>query len=145
MVQQGTVGHIVNTSSIAGLMSTPGMGVYHVTKHGIMTLSETLYHELRLKKSKIGVSVLCPGHIRTQILEAERTRPIELRNPPNYKTDNQQYQKIIEEGMLPKQVADYVFNAIKENKFYIFTHPEFKKGMQIRMEDILQERNPTLL
>jgi short-subunit dehydrogenase len=145
MVQQGTVGHIVNTSSIAGLMSTPGMGVYHVTKHGIMTLSETLYHELRLKKSKIGVSVLCPGHIRTQILEAERTRPIELRNPPNYKTDNQQYQKIIEEGMLPKQVADYVFDAIKENKFYIFTHPEFKKGMQIRMEDILQERNPTLL
>jgi short-subunit dehydrogenase len=145
MVQQGTVGHIVNTSSIAGLMSTPGMGVYHVTKHGIMTLSETLYHELRLKKSKIGVSVLCPGHIRTQILEAERTRPIELRNPPNCKTDNQQYQKIIEEGMLPKQVADYVFNAIKENKFYIFTHPEFKKGMQIRMEDILQERNPTLL
>jgi short-subunit dehydrogenase len=145
MVQQGTVGHIVNTSSIAGLMSTPGMGVYHVTKHGIMTLSETLYHELRLKKSKIGVSVLCPGHIRTQILEAERTRPIELRNPPNYKTDNRQYQKIIEEGMLPKQVADYVFNAIKENKFYIFTHPEFKKGMQIRMEDILQERNPTLL
>jgi len=144
MVQQGTVGHIVNTSSIAGLMSTPGMGVYHVTKHGIMTLSETLYHELRLKKSKIGVSVLCPGHIRTQILEAERTRPIELRNPPNYKTDNQQYQKIIEEGMLPKQVADYVFNAIKENKFYIFTHPEFKKGMQVRMEDILQERNPTL-
>jgi short-subunit dehydrogenase len=145
MVQQGTVGHIVNTSSIAGLMSTPGMGVYHVTKHGIMTLSETLYHELRLKKSKIGVSVLCPGHIRTQILEAERTRPIELRNPPNCKTDNQQYQKIIEEGMLPKQVADYVFDAIKENKFYIFTHPEFKKGMQIRMEDILQERNPTLL
>ena len=54
------------------------------------------------------------------------------------------YQKIIEEGMLPKQVADYVFNAIKENKFYIFTHPEFKKGMQVRMEDILQERNPTL-
>jgi short-subunit dehydrogenase len=145
MVQQGTVGHIVNTSSIAGLMSTPGMGVYHVTKHGVMTLSETLYHELRLKKSKIGVSVLCPGHIRTQILEAERTRPIELRNPPNCKTDNQQYQKIIEEGMLPKQVADYVFDAIKENKFYIFTHPEFKKGMQIRMEDILQERNPTLL
>ena len=145
MVQQGTVGHIVNTSSIAGLISTPGMGVYHVTKHGIMTLSETLYHELRLKKSKIGISVLCPGHVRTQILEAERTRPIELRNPPNYKTDSHQYRKIIEEGMLPQRVADYVFSAIKDNKFYIFTHLEFKKKMQIRMEDILQERNPTLL
>jgi short-subunit dehydrogenase len=145
MMQQETVGHIVNTSSIAGLMSTPGMGVYHVTKHGIMTLSETLYQELRLKKSKIGVSVLCPGHVRTQILESERTRPIHLRNHTRDRKADQQYKKIIQEGMLPEQVAEHVFNAIKENKFYIFTHPEFKKGMQLRMEDILQERNPTPL
>ena len=145
MLRQGTVGHIVNTSSIAGLMSTPGMGIYHVTKHGIVTLSETLYHELKSIESRIGVSVLCPGHVRTQILEAERNRPIELRNPSKDKNDDEQYQKIIQEGMPPEEVAEDVFDAIQENRFYIFTHPEFKKAMQLRMEDILEERNPTPL
>jgi NAD(P)-dependent dehydrogenase (short-subunit alcohol dehydrogenase family) len=143
MLQQGTEGHIVNTSSIAGLMSTPGMGIYHVTKHGIVTLSETLYHELKLSESQIGVSVLCPGHVRTQILEAERNRPLELRNPSKDKNHDQQYQRVIQEGMLPEEVAEHVFKAIRENRFYIFTHPEFKKAIQLRMEDILQERNPT--
>jgi NADP-dependent 3-hydroxy acid dehydrogenase YdfG len=145
MLQQGTVGHIVNTSSIAGLMSTPGMGIYHVTKHGIVTLSETLYHELKSIESKIGVSVLCPGHVRTEILESQRNRPIELRNPSKDKNHDPQYQKVIQEGMPPEEVAEHVFNAIQGNRFYIFTHPEFKKAMQLRMEDILQERNPTLL
>jgi len=144
MLQQGTEGHIVNTSSFAGFLSAPGMAVYQVTKHGIVTLSESLYHELKLKKSRIGVSVLCPGHVRTQILEAERNRPIKLRNPSNNKSHDQQYEKIIQQGMPPEQVAEHVFNAIQENKFYIFTHPEYKKVMQLRMEDILQERNPTL-
>ncbi len=144
MLRQGTEGHIVNTSSFAGLMSSPGMGIYHVTKHGIVTLSETLYHELRLKKSSIGVSVLCPGHVRTQILDSERNRPIELRNFSNSKNQDKQYQKFIQEGMPPEQAAEHVFSAIRENKFYIFTHPEFKKMIQLRMDDILQERNPTL-
>ena len=144
MLQQGTVGHIVNTGSIAGLMSTPGMGIYHVTKHGIVTLSETLYHELKLKESKIGVSVLCPGFVRTQILESERNRPTDLRNPSNNKNADQDFEQVIQEGMTPEQVTEKVFNAIKENKFYIFTHPEFKKIFQLRFEDIIQERNPTL-
>jgi NAD(P)-dependent dehydrogenase (short-subunit alcohol dehydrogenase family) len=145
MLRQGTAGHIVNTSSIAGLMSTPGMGMYHVTKHGIVTLSETLYHELKSIESRIGVSVLCPGHVRTQILKAERNRPIELRNPSKDKNDDKQYQKIIQEGMPPEEVAENVFDAIQENRFYIFTHPDFKKAMRLRMEDILEERNPTPL
>jgi len=144
MLQQGTVGHIVNTASIAGFMSTPGMGIYHVTKHGIVTLSETLYHELKLKESMIGVSVLCPGFVHTQILESERNRPIDLRNPSNNKNNAQEFEKIIQEGMPPEQVAEQAFNAIQENKFYIFTHPEFKKIFQLRLEDIIQERNPTL-
>ncbi len=144
MLRQGTEGHIVNTSSFAGLMSSPGMGIYHVTKHGIVTLSETLYHELRLQKSSIGVSVLCPGHVRTQILDSERNRPVELKNPSGSKNLDKQYQKFILEGMSPGHVAEHVFSAIRENKFYIFTHPEFKKMIQLRMDDILQERNPTL-
>ncbi len=144
MLQQKTVGHIVNTASIAGFMSTPGMGIYHVTKHGIVTLSETLYHELKLKESMIGVSVLCPGFVRTQILESERNRPTDLRNPSNNKNADQEFENVIQEGMTPEQVTEKVFNAIQENKFYIFTHPEFKKIFQLRFEDILQERNPTL-
>jgi NAD(P)-dependent dehydrogenase (short-subunit alcohol dehydrogenase family) len=144
MLRQGTVGHIVNTSSIAGLTSTPGMGIYQVTKHGIVTLSETLYHELKSIESKIGVSVLCPGHVRTEILESERNRPVELRNGSEDRKHDPHYEKVIREGMPPEAVAEYVFNAIRENRFYIFTHPEFRKGMQLRMEDILQERNPTL-
>lgn len=144
MLQQKTVGHIVNTASIAGFMSTPGMAIYHVTKHGIVTLSETLYHELKLKESKIGVSVLCPGFVRTQILESERNRPTDLRNPSNNKNADQEFENVIQEGMTPGQVTEKVFNAIQENKFYIFTHREFKKIFQLRFEDILQERNPTL-
>ena len=144
MLQQGTVGHIVNTSSIAGLISTPGMGIYQVTKHGIVTLSETLYHELKSIESKIGVSVLCPGHVRTEILESERNRPVALRNYSEDRKHDPHYEKVIQEGMPPEEVAEHVFNAIRENRFYIFTHPEFKRAMQLRMEDILQERNPTL-
>lgn len=117
----------------------------------MVTLSETLYHELKLSKSKIGVSVLCPGFVRTRILESGRNRPSELQNPP--RTDPitpeeegiiQWFQESIDNGMPPEQLADCVFNAIHENKFYILPHSEFKEAVQLRMEDILQERNPTM-
>lgn len=150
MLKQDTEGHIVNTASMAGLMSYPGDGIYKVTKHGIVTLSETLYHELAQQEAKIKVSVLCPAFVRTQFSDAERNRPVALQNPPKEEPpspeDVMRYQawyRAVQEGMPPQQVADCVFQAIRDEKFYILTHPETKQVIQLRMEDILHERNPT--
>jgi NAD(P)-dependent dehydrogenase (short-subunit alcohol dehydrogenase family) len=155
MLQQQTECHIVNTASVSGLVSSPFEGVYRVTKFGVITLSETLYHELKISGSQIGVSVLCPGFVRTRILEAERNRPVELQNAPSQRvmTPEEQMavkmimegiQKAFQNGMPPDKCAELVFKAIEENTFYILTHPEFMPAIRQRMEDILQGHNPTL-
>lgn len=150
MLEQQTEGHIVNTASMAGLTSGPGLGIYKVTKHGVVTLSETLYHELALRGSHIKVSVLCPGFVSTQIMDSARNRPVQLQNEPTEEhmgPDSeamvQFMRQAVEAGMPPHQVADIVFQAIRDEKFYILTHPELKEAIRVRMEDILQERHPT--
>ncbi|KPL12674.1 MAG: SDR family NAD(P)-dependent oxidoreductase [Candidatus Hermodarchaeota archaeon] len=150
MLEQDTECHIVNTASVAGLISFPGAGIYKVTKHGVVSLSETLYLELMQRKANIHVSVLCPASVKTRIMESERNRPRELQNKPsevalNPEVDGirQAIKQAVEEGMPPHQVADCVFQAIREKRFYILTHPEVKSRVQLRMEDILQERQPT--
>ena len=150
MLAQETEGHIVNTASVSGLVSGPGngWGIYRVTKHGVVTLSETLYYELAERGAKLKVSVLCPGAVNTQIIEAERNRPVELQNTKeitNPKVEQlwQTVRQEVQNGLSPQQVADEVFNAIRAEKFYIIIPPEEKHGIQKRMEDILQERNPT--
>lgn len=150
MLEQQTEGHIVNTASTAGLMSGPGLGIYKVTKHGIVTLSETLYHELALRGAKIKVSVLCPGFVKTNVMDSARNRPADLQNDPTEERMSPGFEAIeqflrqgVQAGMPPHQVADIVFRAIRDEKFYIFTHPEWKEAIRVRMEDILQERNPT--
>ena len=150
MLAQNTEGHIVNTASIAGLMSSPGLGIYKVTKHGVVSLSETLYLELKGRDAKIHVSVLCPGFVKTQIMDAARNRPPELQNDPaevslnpEYEAMREEFRNAIENGMPPEQIADAVFRAIKNEQFYILTHPDFKSVVQLRMEDLNQERNPT--
>ncbi len=149
MLDQNTEGHIVNTASIVGLISGPGMGIYKAAKLGVVLLSETLYHELTIAGSKINVSVLCPGFVKTQIIDAARNRPAELQNDPTidkkdpeFDRQEQLIREKTEAGMSPNQVADYVFDAIVNKKFYIFTHPELKNVVRIRMENILVERNP---
>lgn len=150
MLEQDTECHIVNTASVGGLISSPHLGVYKVTKHGVVTLSETLYHELAQRGAKINVSVLCPAYVNTRIMDAERNRPAELQNDPAAEKTNpeglavhQAMREAVQAAMSPQQAADRVFNAIREEKFYIFTDPEWKPVMQMRMEDIIQERNPT--
>ena len=158
MLKQGTECHIVNTSSIMGLFSIAG-AAYTVSKHGVVALSEVLYHDLERAGSAIGVSVLCPAYINTGIFEAERNRPAELRDvdsqQSNYMSDpkvqemieqaRQQAKQLHRSGMSPQKNADIVFNAVKEKKFYILSNARQGKPMiQARMEDILQERNPTL-
>ena len=150
MLEKGEEGHIVNTASIAGLLSEPALAAYNVSKFGVVTLSEGLHHDLALRKAKINVSVLCPGWVKTRIAEAERHREADQRTDFT-KIDKvsvmtgMSIMKAVQNGIEPQQVASDVINAVKTNKFYILTHPHTKAGIQIRMEDILQERAPTLL
>jgi NAD(P)-dependent dehydrogenase (short-subunit alcohol dehydrogenase family) len=147
MLAQDTECHIVNTASMAGLTSGPGAGVYQVTKHGVVTLSETLYHELVECGAKVKVSVLCPAFVNTRILEAARNRPEHLPTTeplrPAYGARWEAFRQAVQAGMPPVQVADAVFKALREDQFYILTHPESKERVRTRMEDILQERSPT--
>ena len=152
MLEQDTEGHIVNTASIAGLTSGPGLGIYKVTKYGVVTLSETLYHELALRGAKIKTSVLCPGFVKTRIMDGARNRPARLQNDPaEVKMGPESVALIqfmlqaVEAGMSPEQVADIAFQAIRDETFYILTHPETKEAIRVRMEDMLQERNPTFI
>jgi NAD(P)-dependent dehydrogenase (short-subunit alcohol dehydrogenase family) len=136
---------------MAGLVSDPS-GIYTVSKHGVVGLSETLYHQLALRGAKLKVSVLCPGFVNTRIMDAARNRPAELQNESAERQVSPQEERIvqlmrqaIQAGMPPSQVADIVFKAIRDEKFYILTHPQWKEAIRSRMEDILQERNPTFV
>ncbi len=151
MLEQGFEGHIVNTASMAGLLSGPGQSIYKVSKHGVVTLSETLYYDLTLRNASLKVSVLCPGLVNTHILDSQRNRPARLQNAPDGKQPSPQAEAIrqfmepaLRDAMPPRQLADIVFEAIREERFYILPAPLWKKAIQSRMEDILQERNPSL-
>src|SRR5437868_3701912 len=139
-------GHVVNTASVAGIISPPGSGAYNVTKHAVVTLSETLHHELRERGCGIGVSVLCPAYVPTGIAESERNRPAGLE--PTVKTKEilarqQMLKKAVSSGRLSADdVAKAVVQAVKEERFYILTHPRIKGAIAARMEDILHDRTP---
>jgi NAD(P)-dependent dehydrogenase (short-subunit alcohol dehydrogenase family) len=150
MLAQQSEGHIVNTASVAGLTSTPLNSAYQVTKHGVVTLSEALHHEFALTGAKVKVSVLCPAWVNTRIMDSVRNRPTELWNEPTWETGSPQteaveqgFRRAVAAGLTPQQVADQVFDAIRDEKFYIITHPEFKDAVRTRMQEILDERNPT--
>jgi NAD(P)-dependent dehydrogenase (short-subunit alcohol dehydrogenase family) len=141
-------GHIVNTASMAGLLNPPNMGVYNVSKHAVVSLSETLYQDLRLVTDQIGASVLCPFFVPTGITGSERNRPDELRA-----ADKPTRSQMIGKAMIDRavgsgkisaaDVAQFVFDAIEVNRFYIYSHPKSLAGVQTRLEDIVQARNPT--
>jgi NAD(P)-dependent dehydrogenase (short-subunit alcohol dehydrogenase family) len=153
MLNQDTECHIVNTASTAGLIASPRMAPYAVSKHGIVAISETLYKQLEERKTKIGVSVLCPGYVRTRLTESDRNRPKELLEDVNgdsgsWDEEMQAFldkaRQLVEGGIPPKHVAEMIFSAVRDNRFYVFPNAgDFKLLMQARMEDILQERNPT--
>jgi NAD(P)-dependent dehydrogenase (short-subunit alcohol dehydrogenase family) len=147
LLAQGDEGHIVNTASLAGLFSGPGMSIYNVSKHGVVTLSETLYQELTMFGSRVRVSVLCPGFVSTRIADSQRNRPSELGDTaprlPGGEEMEQMGRQLIASGSPPAFVADCVFDAIRAERFYILPHPEWKDRVRARMEDILAERNPS--
>ncbi len=150
MLSDGDAGHIVNTASAAGLLATPGFAAYSVSKHGVVALSEVLHHDLALREARIKVSVLCPAWVQTRIAESERNRDDgERSDPTTFDAVSVAIAtavlKATAHGMAPERVADAVFEAVTADRFYILTHPETAGGVRLRMEDILQGRDPTLL
>jgi NAD(P)-dependent dehydrogenase (short-subunit alcohol dehydrogenase family) len=147
MMAQNTECHIINTASAAGLTVGGTFAPYSVTKHAVVALSESLYLTLLQRDSLVKVSVLCPGLVRTNIANAERNRPAELRNEPVPITPEVEagmaaMRAAIEGGMSPLQVADAVFAAIKKEQFYILPHPEWIEAVQLRTDKLLRRENP---
>ncbi|MBI2746970.1 MAG: SDR family oxidoreductase [Burkholderiales bacterium] len=143
----GYRGHIVNTASMAGLLNAPNMGVYNVSKHAVVSHSETLYQDLALVTEQIGASVLCPFFVPTGIHQSERNRPGELAmaKPTRSQLIGQAMSdKAVSSGKVTAaEVAQKVFEAIAANQFYIYSHPKAIASVQTRLEDIMQARNPT--
>jgi NAD(P)-dependent dehydrogenase (short-subunit alcohol dehydrogenase family) len=147
MLAQNEPGHIVNTASIAGLLPYHPSAPYQVAKHAAIALTENLYYSLIQAETKLRASVLCPGFVKTRILEAERNRPQELENEPAEMTPEQveilQYlQKSVDTGISPQEVAEILFQGIEEEKLYIGTHPDLVPSVQERMDAIMKSIGP---
>ncbi len=142
-------GHIVNTASMAGLLNAPNMGVYNVSKHAVVSLSETLYQDLKLVTDQISASVLCPFFVPTGISQSHRNRPDEFKQSGVKPTKSQligqaMSDKAVGSGKVSAaDVAQKVFDAVQAGQFYIYSHPKSIGSVQARLEDIMQQRNPT--
>jgi NAD(P)-dependent dehydrogenase (short-subunit alcohol dehydrogenase family) len=141
-------GHIVNTASMAGLVNMPNMGVYNVSKHAVVSLSETLYQDLALVSDQISASVLCPYFVPTGISQSHRNRPDDLKAKGSRPTQSQLIgqamgDKAVNSGKVTAaEVAQMVFDAVVANQFYIYSHPQAIVSVQSRLEDVMQTRNP---
>jgi NAD(P)-dependent dehydrogenase (short-subunit alcohol dehydrogenase family) len=142
-------GHIVNTASMAGLLNAPNMGVYNVSKHAVVALTETLYQDLKLVTDQISASVLCPFFVSTGISQSHRNKPVDATNASAKPTKSQligqaMSDKAVGSGKVSAaDVAQKVFDAIAADQFYIYSHPKALASVQTRLEDIVQIRNPT--
>ncbi len=142
-------GHIVNTASMAGLLNAPNMGIYNVSKHAVVSLSETLYQDLALVTDQISASVLCPFFVPTGISQSHRNRPGDLSSADAKPTRSQligqaMSDKAVNSGKVTAaEVAQMVFVAISAGQFYIYSHPKAIGSVQTRMEDVMLARNPT--
>ena len=140
-------GHIVNTASMAGLLNAPTMGVYNVSKHAVVALSETLYHDLQLVEAPIGASVLCPFFVPTGINMSHRNRPADVAMTAGPTVSQRASQamttKAVESGKVSAaDVSRMTFDAIRDGKFYIYSHPGALAGVADRMNDIVNQQNP---
>jgi NAD(P)-dependent dehydrogenase (short-subunit alcohol dehydrogenase family) len=142
-------GHIVNTASMAGLLNAPNMGVYNVTKHAVVSLSETLHQDLSLVTEQVHAHVLCPYFVPTGISHSHRNRPEALSDEGARPTRSQLIAQAMSEKAVSKgrvsaaDVAQAVFDAMATGRFYIYSHPQALGGVRIRLEDVLAGRNPS--
>jgi NAD(P)-dependent dehydrogenase (short-subunit alcohol dehydrogenase family) len=145
----GFEGHIVNTASMAGLLSPPNMGVYNVSKHAVVALSETLYQDLALVTEQVHAHVLCPFFVPTGISASQRNRPTDLQDAAAQPSRSQLIGKAMGEKAVGSgkvsaaDVALKVFAALRDQQFYIYSHPKALASVQTRMEDVVMGRNPT--
>lgn len=141
-------GHVINTSSVAGFLNSPLLGIYNTSKHAVVSLSEQLYKDLKLVEAPIGCTLLCPYWMQTNINDSHRNRPEELANDEPA-TDSQNLSaaivnKAVSTGATTaKQMADLTFEAILEDRFYVFPDSKILQGVETKMQDILQQRNPS--
>jgi len=149
MLAQDTDAHIINVASVAGLLPSHPSASYQVTKHAVVALSENLYYSLAKRNAKVKVSLLCPGWVKTSILNSGRNRPPELQNKsneipitPENAADYRRMQEALEAGMSIQEFADHVFKAIEDEQFYVLSHLEHIPDIKERMENILQQKNP---
>ena len=143
----GRHSHIVNTASIAGWLATPMFGVYNVSKHAVVALSETLFHDLRTAGSGIGVSLLCPAFVPTGIARSERNRPADLADEAPPTASQARAQAAVESAVAggrigAAEVARMTFEAVVENRFYVFTHPQILPSVRARHEAALSGGPP---
>jgi NAD(P)-dependent dehydrogenase (short-subunit alcohol dehydrogenase family) len=147
LLRQQDEGHVVNTASVAGLIAPPGMGMYNVSKHAVVALTETLHHDLAARGVRVKCSVVCPAYFPSGIAESERARPATLREA-RAKTDEDlareaNMRKAVQSGRLSAaDIAARVFEAVRDERFYVLTHPRILPAVEARMRDILEERNP---
>jgi NAD(P)-dependent dehydrogenase (short-subunit alcohol dehydrogenase family) len=149
LIEQGE-GHVVNTASIAGLTTAPFLGPYSATKQAVVAISETLFKDLQSTGvSGVGVSVLCPGFVRTRIGESARNRPAWAPEPAAEDADGAETLRnaisdLIAAGIAPDTVAEKVFDAVRTDTFYIRTHPQLDAAIATRFSEIMETRPPTI-
>jgi NAD(P)-dependent dehydrogenase (short-subunit alcohol dehydrogenase family) len=148
LLAQGGEGHVVNTASMAALTSMPYAGIYHMSKHAVLALSECLHHELVLRGSQVRVSALCPELVATRIDTAERNRPAHLRSEPGAGPERELVHQAIKTGIAggtpPARIAERVLDAIREQRFYVLSEDAWRRSSEVRCEDVRLARNPTL-
>jgi NAD(P)-dependent dehydrogenase (short-subunit alcohol dehydrogenase family) len=147
LLGQDDEGHVVNTASVAGLISPPGMGMYNVSKHAVVALTETLHHDLAAANAKVRCSVVCPAFFPSGIADSERTRPAALASGREKTADDRareaNMKKAVDSGRLTAaDVAEAVFDAVRDERFYVLTHPRILPAVESRMRDILEGRTP---
>ena len=140
-------GHVVNTASMAGLLNAPNMGIYNVSKHAVVSMTETLYQDLALVDAPIGTSVLCPYFVPTGISDSQRNAPDAVAGQaptPSMQAQRMMSQKAVGSGKVTAaDFAGMVFDAIREDRFYVFSHPHALGNVETRMNDIVAMRNPS--
>lgn len=148
MIEQDCACHVVNTASVFGLIPGVQAAGYGVTKHGVVVLTESLHTELLNKNAKVKVSVLCPGFIRTNLMDAERNRATELRNETEQEPTAEEaegremFRQLLANGMEPAELAEITFQGIRDEKLYIQTHTDFNEMITARASHITQGTTP---
>ena len=143
----GYAGHIINTASMAGLLNAPNMGIYNVSKHAVVAMTETLYQDLALIEAPIGSSVVCPYFVPTGISQSHRNAPADVSGEPasaSKRAAQLMSSKAVGSGKVTAaDFAETVFQAIRDDQFYVFSHPHALGNVETRMKDIIGMRNPS--